>query len=265
MKIRILIILASLVLPVISRADVVTLLWEESNGGVTVTLSGSLDVTGWETFTNDYASTFASFRNDTSGGTYQSLSLFHRTSGGVTFADGQFLLRPWDTPTEVNLSGAFVSGGFAGGIDMYSGMAQPSVSAAVQTSSVSAGVYPVDGVYRFEGTTLAAMFGDRLSAWSAGAPVAMIGANQIVFTTQAGPGPAASDFRCTAISRTGANTFSVSWTSEAGASYRLQTSTDLIDWTDLAGDVTATQTTTTTEVPNSAGEGTRFWRVKRLP
>jgi hypothetical protein len=49
-----------------------------------------------------------------------------------------------------------------------------------------------------------------------------------------------------------------------GASYQLQSSTDLTAWFDLTGDFLATKEITTGEVSNTAGEGKRFYRVKRL-
>ncbi len=71
-------------------------------------------------------------------------------------------------------------------------------------------------------------------------------------------------FRCTDISRTGPNVYGISWTSVVGASYQLQSSTDLTAWFDLTGDFLATKEITTGEVSNTAGEGKRFYRVKRL-
>lgn len=72
-------------------------------------------------------------------------------------------------------------------------------------------------------------------------------------------------FRCTDISRTGVNAYSISWNSVVGATYSLQSSTNLTTWSDLTGDFVATKTTTIGEVSNTTGEGRRFWRVKRLP
>ncbi|MDB6136792.1 MAG: hypothetical protein JWM59_5035 [Verrucomicrobiales bacterium] len=73
------------------------------------------------------------------------------------------------------------------------------------------------------------------------------------------------EFRCTDISRTGVNTYSVSWNSVVGATYRLQSSINLTTWSDLTGDFVATKTTTIGNVSNTTGEGRRFWRAKRLP
>ena len=73
------------------------------------------------------------------------------------------------------------------------------------------------------------------------------------------------EFRCTDVSRTGVNTYTVKWNSVVGATYRLQTSTDLLTWSDLSGDFVATKTETAGDVANSIGEGKRFWRAKRLP
>ncbi len=73
------------------------------------------------------------------------------------------------------------------------------------------------------------------------------------------------EFRCTDVSRTGVNTYTVKWNSVVGVTYRLQNSTDLANWSDLTGDFVATKTETAGDVANSTGEGKRFWRAKRLP
>ena len=86
--------------------------------------------------------------------------------------------------------------------------------------------------------------------------------SMVVSGIQPDPAP---EFRCTDISRTGTNIYSVSWTSVVGATYRLQSSTNLLTWTDLTGDFVATKEITTGEVANTEGEGKRFWRAKRLP
>ena len=73
------------------------------------------------------------------------------------------------------------------------------------------------------------------------------------------------EFRCTDVSRTGVNTYTVKWNSVVGVTYRLQNSTDLANWSDLTGDFVATKTETAGDVANSTREGKRFWRAKRLP
>lgn len=47
-----------------------------------------------------------------------------------------------------------------------------------------------------------------------------------------------------------------------GITYSLETSDDLVIWTDLPGDFVATKTTTIAEVANAVGETKRFWRAK---
>jgi hypothetical protein len=73
------------------------------------------------------------------------------------------------------------------------------------------------------------------------------------------------NFSCTGIALTDPNVYCISWTSVVGASYRLQSSTDFITWADLAGDFVATKEITAAEVANPLEEGTKFWRVTRLP
>jgi hypothetical protein len=72
------------------------------------------------------------------------------------------------------------------------------------------------------------------------------------------------DFQCTDVTRTGVNTYGVTWNSVVGASYSLETSLNLVDWVDLPDDFVATKTTTIAEVTNTVGEGKRFWRATRL-
>ncbi len=78
---------------------------------------------------------------------------------------------------------------------------------------------------------------------------------------------AAPDFKVHDISATGTNEHTITWSSVVGATYRLETSTELTTgtWTELSGDFVATKEFTSAEVSNATGEGRRFWRVKRLP
>ena len=82
----------------------------------------------------------------------------------------------------------------------------------------------------------------------------------IISGIQPDPAP---EFKCTNVSRTGVNTYAVTWNSVVGTTYSLQTSDDLVTWTALPGDFVATKTTTVGEVSNTVGEMRRFWRAKR--
>ncbi len=246
----------------LGRAGVVTLLWEQVGSDVRLTVTGSLDVAGWDTTASNIGSTTVRYRNTSSGGVYHSVDLARPTTGGQRYADGFFVLRPWEAVTGAEATGTFVSGTFAGSISLYSGEAPPSVTITVP-GTVTGGSHAVDGVFRFGGTTLAALFGDRLALWSSGATVAKVGSNDLVFTTQKGPGGGA-EFRCTAIVRTGAATYDVTWTSETGVTYRLETSTDLVTWSPVGSNVAATGPVTTQGVSHSSGDGKRYWRVKRI-
>lgn len=75
------------------------------------------------------------------------------------------------------------------------------------------------------------------------------------------------DFKVWDISPTGTNLHTMTWSSVVGATYRIETSTDLTpgSWFELAGDYVATKEFTSAEVANNTGEERRFWRVKRLP
>lgn len=75
----------------------------------------------------------------------------------------------------------------------------------------------------------------------------------------------APDFRVYDISETGTDEYTVTWSSVVGATYRMESSTDLSDWTELTGDFVATKEFTSAEVSNATSEARRFWRVKRLP
>jgi hypothetical protein len=69
------------------------------------------------------------------------------------------------------------------------------------------------------------------------------------------------------ISATGVDQYTVSWASVVGATYQIETLTDLTtgSWTTLSGDYVATKETTAAEITNNPGETRRFWRVKRQP
>ncbi len=77
----------------------------------------------------------------------------------------------------------------------------------------------------------------------------------------------APDFRILDISPTGIDEHTLTWSSVVGATYRLESSTELTagTWTELAGDFVAVREFTSAEVFNATGEFRRFWRVKRLP
>ena len=91
-------------------------------------------------------------------------------------------------------------------------------------------------------------------------------APQMVSMIVSGNGPALDpEFRIYDISPTGINKHTITWSSVVGAIYRLQSSTQLTTWADIAGDFVATKEFTAAEVTNATGEGRRFWRVKRLP
>jgi hypothetical protein len=71
-------------------------------------------------------------------------------------------------------------------------------------------------------------------------------------------------FKVTSFTQTGANEHGVVWPSVVGAVYRIQTTTDLVNWTDSTGDISATKITTSKTLPHTSGETRRFYRVKRL-
>jgi hypothetical protein len=75
----------------------------------------------------------------------------------------------------------------------------------------------------------------------------------------------APEFAITQVTKTGATQYSVLWGSVVGSTYRLETSTDLNNWTIVPGDISATQIQTSVPVSASIGEDKRFWRVRRLP
>ena len=52
----------------------------------------------------------------------------------------------------------------------------------------------------------------------------------------------------------------MSWSSEIGGIYSIETSRNLANWFKLPGFITATQKTTTRPVPPYEGEVRRFWR-----
>jgi hypothetical protein len=72
-------------------------------------------------------------------------------------------------------------------------------------------------------------------------------------------------FAISQLTKTGATQFSVVWSSVVGSTYRLETSTDVTNWTVIPGDLSATKTISSVPVSATAGESKRFWRVRRLP
>lgn len=68
----------------------------------------------------------------------------------------------------------------------------------------------------------------------------------------------------TVVAADGAGFAPLTWTSQVGVSYRLETSDDLLHWLPRPGTVAATQTTTTVPVPLFKGESHRFWRAVSL-
>jgi hypothetical protein len=59
----------------------------------------------------------------------------------------------------------------------------------------------------------------------------------------------------------GAGFAPLGWTSVASASYRIETSSDLVNWQPYGGTIVAAGTSTTVPVPWYEGEKKRFWRV----
>lgn len=53
----------------------------------------------------------------------------------------------------------------------------------------------------------------------------------------------------------------LNWASTAGTVYRIETSTDLVNWQPLPGTVTALASSSTVPVPRYFGESRRFWRA----
>jgi hypothetical protein len=188
MKAKILVLAASLAVAVPGEGAVVTYFWEETGSDVLLTVSGSLNVAGWASIGVDVNSTSATFTNADSGGVVQHLQINRPTSGGITYynSGGTIDLPPWNTPTGADLSGVFQSGSYRGQI--YIDQTGGSLTTAfIQTSDVVGGVYTFDAAYLFPGTTLNGMFGDGLAAWSSGAQIGTMGANQVWFTTAPEP------------------------------------------------------------------------------
>lgn len=68
----------------------------------------------------------------------------------------------------------------------------------------------------------------------------------------------------TTIVQTGATTYTLSWPGALGATYRVETSSDLIAWEEDSGDIVATANQTITHTPPSTSDERRFWRIKRV-
>jgi hypothetical protein len=72
-------------------------------------------------------------------------------------------------------------------------------------------------------------------------------------------------FRITDILKTGTDAWTVVWPAVVGVIYRVQTSTDLISWTDTTGDIMAETDVVAREVINATPAAEqRFWRVRKV-
>jgi hypothetical protein len=184
-------LVASIAVATTNQAAVITYFWEQSGSNVLLTLSGSVDVTGWSTDSNTSGSATAYFGNE--GMDDQILMVRSPSTGSRAYnSNAGLIVSPWGTgePIGASLNGAFVSGSFSGIINVSNIGSSAGVSAYLQSASISDNIYSLDAVYRFSNTTLTEMFGDGLAAWSGGATIATLGSNDIVFTTQVVPEPA---------------------------------------------------------------------------
>ncbi len=198
-KTNALIALACLTIAATGQSAIVNYSWEETGDDVLLTVSGSLDVTGWETgpayslnrtgahLANDYGPPFPPF---------QTLYFYgHATSPGdrVFLEGGEIVLSPWGDffPLTYVLDGTHESGDFIGdfGINRY---LDTQINIYLQADTIVDGFYEVNGVYRFAGTNLAEMFSDGQEAWRDGALIATFGNNEIHFRVV--PEPSISAF-----------------------------------------------------------------------
>ena len=84
---------------------------------------------------------------------------------------------------------------------------------------------------------------------------------QVVSAALSGVTPALPKITEVAKSPTG-NQALLTFTADPGAYFTIQSSTDLVTWTD-AGSVLAEAAVNTVEVPTNPGETRRFWRMRR--
>lgn len=84
------------------------------------------------------------------------------------------------------------------------------------------------------------------------------GNGQTTYQGTIGAGFSLSGFVATATASS--KSWPMSWSSEIGGIYSIETSRNLANWFKLPGFITATQKTTTRPVPQYEGEVRRFWR-----
>ena len=66
------------------------------------------------------------------------------------------------------------------------------------------------------------------------------------------------------VTATGAATYSLVWPASYGSVYRVESTTDLVTWSEVSGDLGPATTNTISYTPSSTSEARRFWRVKRV-
>jgi len=75
---------------------------------------------------------------------------------------------------------------------------------------------------------------------------------------------AAPEFKVTSFTQTATNEFTVVWPAVVGGVYQVQTTTDLINWSDDTGEISATKMTASLPRTQNGTDTRRFYRVKRL-
>ena len=71
-------------------------------------------------------------------------------------------------------------------------------------------------------------------------------------------------FKVTSFTKTATNEFTVVWPTVVGGVYQLQTTTDLINWSDDTGEISATKMNASLPRIQNGTDTRRFYRVKRL-
>lgn len=175
----------------------VTYSWQQSGPDVLLSVTGTMDVTGWTNVTNSNSETGARFDNYT----YTDPMIGQVTSQDFQLSDpypnqpilvspsGSLVLSPWQSLTGAqNVIGTHESGE----PPMYwriLGGDSPTAYAYFPTNEVVSNSVSINSQYKFSGQTLDGMFGSGFT-WGGGAHIATIGGNQVNF--QVVPEPSSS-------------------------------------------------------------------------
>ena len=175
----------------------VTYSWQQSGPDVLLSVTGTMDVTGWSSVPSSNQETVAKFDNYTYTDpmmgqvTSQDFQLFvsYPNSPVLVSPSGSLVLSPWQSLTGAqNLVGSLESGGPPMYWRFYGG-SYPTAYAYFPTNEVVSNSVSINSQYKFSGQTLDGMFGSGFT-WGGGAHIATIGGNQVNF--QVVPEPSSS-------------------------------------------------------------------------